>query len=73
MTYAAPLEEMRFVLDRLAGLPEIAALPGYEDAQPDVVDLRDARITTIYEGTSSSGLTKWIRTSATRRSSICGR
>ena len=38
MTYAAPLEEMRFVLDRLAGLPEIAALPGYEDAQPDVVE-----------------------------------
>ena len=38
MTYAAPLEEMRFVLDRLAGLPEIAALPGFEDAQPDVVE-----------------------------------
>ena len=38
MTYAAPLEEMRFVLDRLAGLPEIATLPGFEDAQPDVVE-----------------------------------
>ena len=38
MTYAAPLEEMRFVLDRLAGLPEIAALPGFEEAQPDVVE-----------------------------------
>ena len=38
MSYAAPLEEMRFVLDRLAGLPEIAALPGFEDAQPDVVE-----------------------------------
>jgi alkylation response protein AidB-like acyl-CoA dehydrogenase len=38
MTYAAPLEEMRFVLDRLAGLPEIVALPGFEDAQPDVVE-----------------------------------
>ena len=38
MTYAAPLEEMRFVLDRLAGLPQIAALPGFEDAQPDVVE-----------------------------------
>ena len=38
MTYAAPLEEMRFVLDRLAGLPEIAALPGFEDAQPEVVE-----------------------------------
>ena len=38
MTYVAPLDEMRFVLDHLAGLPEIASLPGYEDAQPDVVE-----------------------------------
>jgi alkylation response protein AidB-like acyl-CoA dehydrogenase len=38
MTYAAPLEEMRFVLDQLAGLPEIAAMPGFEDAQPDVAE-----------------------------------
>ena len=29
MTYAAPLDDMRFVLNRLAGLPEIATLPGY--------------------------------------------
>ena len=29
MTYAAPLNDMRFVLNRLAGLPEIATLPGY--------------------------------------------
>ena len=38
MTYVAPLDEMRFVLDHLAGLPEIATLPGYEEAQPDVVE-----------------------------------
>ena len=38
MTYVAPLDEMRFVLDHLAGLPEIATLPGYEDAQSDVVE-----------------------------------
>lgn len=38
MTYAARLEEMRFVLNRLAGLPEIATLRGYEEAQPDVVE-----------------------------------
>jgi len=38
MSYVAPLDEMRFVLDHLAGLPEIATLPGYEDAQPDVVE-----------------------------------
>ena len=36
--YNAPLEDMRFVLTELAGLPEIAALPGYEDATPDLVD-----------------------------------
>ena len=38
MTYTAPLEEMRFVLDHVAGLPEIATLPGFEDVQPDVVE-----------------------------------
>lgn len=37
MTYAAPLDDMRFVLNRLAGLPEIATLPGFEDADPDLV------------------------------------
>ena len=30
--YAAPLAEMRFALDAIAGLSEIAALPGYEAA-----------------------------------------
>lgn len=38
MTYAAPLDDMRFVLNRLAGLPEIATLPGFEDADPDLVE-----------------------------------
>ena len=38
MTYAAPLDDMRFVLNRLAGLPEIATLPGFEDADPEVVE-----------------------------------
>ena len=38
MTYAAPLQEMRFVLRHLAGLPEIAGLPGFEAAEPEVVD-----------------------------------
>ncbi len=36
--YAAPIEEMRFVLHTLAGLDDIAALPGYEDISPDLVD-----------------------------------
>ena len=38
MTYAAPLDDMRFVLNHLAGLPEIATLPGFEDAEPDLVE-----------------------------------
>src|SRR5690606_28363608 len=37
MTYRAPIDEMRFALDAVAGLPEIARLPGYEDATPDLV------------------------------------
>ena len=35
--YAAPLADMRFVLDEIVGLDSIAALPGYEDASPDLV------------------------------------
>src|SRR5882672_12271207 len=37
-TYAAPLKDMRFVLNELAGLAEVARLPGYEDASPETVD-----------------------------------
>ncbi len=36
--YRAPLKEMRFVLDEIVGLSEIAALPGHQDLTPDVVD-----------------------------------
>jgi alkylation response protein AidB-like acyl-CoA dehydrogenase len=35
--YSAPLRDMRFVLDELAGMGEIARLPGYEEATPDLV------------------------------------
>jgi len=35
--YKAPLEDVRFVLDTIVGLDNLAALPGYEDATPDVV------------------------------------
>ncbi len=35
--YAAPLDEMRFALDAVAGLPEIATLPGCEGASPEIV------------------------------------
>ncbi len=35
-TYRAPLAEMLFVLNDLAGLEQVAALPGYEEATPDV-------------------------------------
>jgi len=36
-TYHAPLPEMQFVLNDLAGLAQVAKLPGYEDAAPDTV------------------------------------
>ncbi|RMD62135.1 MAG: acyl-CoA dehydrogenase, partial [Alphaproteobacteria bacterium] len=36
--YAAPIADMRFVLDELADLAGIARLPGYEDATADLVD-----------------------------------
>lgn len=36
--YAAPLAEMRFTLEAIAGLSEIAALPGCEAASADAVD-----------------------------------
>ena len=36
--YRAPVDDMRFVLNHVAGLPGIAALPGYEEATGDLVD-----------------------------------
>ena len=36
--YNPPLREIRFALDSLAGLPQIAALPGYEEATPDLTN-----------------------------------
>jgi acyl-CoA dehydrogenase len=35
--YHAPLKEMRFVMNELAGLDQVATLPGYGDATPDTV------------------------------------
>ncbi len=36
-TYHAPLAELKFVLNELAGLQQVAKLPGFEDATPDTV------------------------------------
>jgi 3-(methylthio)propanoyl-CoA dehydrogenase len=36
--YAAPIADMRFQLDEIAGLAEIATLPGCEQATPDLID-----------------------------------
>ena len=36
--YTAPLKDMRFVLNELAGLAAVAALPGFQDATPDTAD-----------------------------------
>src|SRR5438552_9325581 len=37
MAYTAPLKDMQFVMEELAGLRDIAKLPGYEEADADVV------------------------------------
>jgi alkylation response protein AidB-like acyl-CoA dehydrogenase len=37
-TYSAPLRDMRFVLHELLEVDRLAALPGYEEATPDLVD-----------------------------------
>ena len=38
MTYAAPLKDMQFVLNELAGLQDIQQLPGCEEATPELVE-----------------------------------
>ena len=38
MTYTAPVKDIAFVLNHVVGLAEIAKLPGFEDASPDLVD-----------------------------------
>ena len=36
--YLAPLKDIRFVMQDLAGLDQVVSLPGCEEATPDVVD-----------------------------------
>ena len=38
MTYQAPVRDIAFVLNRVVGLESVAALPGFEDATPDLVE-----------------------------------
>ncbi len=38
MSYLAPLRDMRFVLDELAGLGQLQRLPGFEEASDETVD-----------------------------------
>nr|WP_295659515.1 acyl-CoA dehydrogenase [Polymorphobacter sp.] len=38
MTYTAPIAEQRFVLETIADLPGLSALPGFDGATPDMVD-----------------------------------
>ncbi len=37
-TYTAPLREMRFVLNELLDVSQLSALPGFEEATPDMID-----------------------------------
>ena len=36
--YSAPTRDMQFVIEKIAGLESIAALPVYQDASPDLVE-----------------------------------
>ena len=36
--YVAPLRDLKFALEELADLEGVRALPGYEEATPDLVD-----------------------------------
>lgn len=36
--YTAPLENMKFVLHEVLGTEKVSALPGFEDATPDLID-----------------------------------
>ena len=36
--YRAPVKDMRFVMDELAGFKDLSQLPAYEDATPDLAD-----------------------------------
>ncbi|HSK41786.1 MAG TPA: acyl-CoA dehydrogenase, partial [Arenibaculum sp.] len=36
--YAAPVQDMRFVLNQVIGFDRVAALPGFDAASPDLVD-----------------------------------
>ena len=38
MSYTPPVAEQRFVLETIARIDELAALPGFESASPDLVD-----------------------------------
>ncbi|WP_420226265.1 acyl-CoA dehydrogenase [Pigmentiphaga litoralis] len=38
MAFVAPLRDIRFVLDELAGLDKVRQLPGGDDAAPEIVD-----------------------------------
>jgi alkylation response protein AidB-like acyl-CoA dehydrogenase len=37
-TYRAPLDDIRFVLQHVHGVGQLAELPGFEEATPDVID-----------------------------------
>jgi 3-(methylthio)propanoyl-CoA dehydrogenase len=38
MSYAAPITDMRFVLEEVAGIAEVGQLPGFEAVSPDLVE-----------------------------------
>ena len=52
MTYTPPIAEQRFVLETVAGLPELAAHDAFSEASPDMVDA-------ILEGAGAFAAGEW--------------
>ena len=50
MTYTAPLAEQRFVLDTIADIAGLSALPGFEAATPDMVEAILSEAAKLAEG-----------------------
>ena len=45
MSYSAPTKQMQFLLDHVVGMSDVASLPGYEDATPDIVAVSYTHLT----------------------------
>lgn len=64
MSYTAPLQDIRFVLDNIARMDDIAKLPGYDHATPDVVEA-------VLEGAAKLSSEVWAPLNKTGDRQMC--